>query len=134
MSNEPKNAANIDAEPEPAWIRDVQARNFELTITSSDQIAEVCEGQSLHCELCGARFPLWPPKEWGAHWITEHVAEITLQQHAGSALLCATGFNEAQRVFFQNQFLTRTALRRRAHELGLVKFPERRLIVPPSSN
>jgi hypothetical protein len=134
MSNEPKAAEKIDAEPEPVWIRDIQARNFTLAIDSPDQIAEICEGQSIHCELCGAGFPLWPPKHWGSHWITVHVADITLQQHTGSAMLCATAFNEAQRVYFQNQFLTRTALRRRAHELGLVKFPEGLLLVPGKSN
>jgi hypothetical protein len=122
-----------NAESEPLWLRDMQAATVEFDIPVSADIRKVleniCEGEKIFCEYCGAEFVFWPMKDWADHQISEHGANMTIQVRSGNALLCQHEFNEAMQALFSAQFTARVSMRRRAWKLGyaVVRQPEGRV-------
>ena len=120
----------VSIEREPAWIRDAQAApvGFHWGEPPKDQaeaaarlgkmVAEICEGEKICCEYCGASFALWPLKEWADHQIVKHGENMTLQIRAGNALLCDAQLNPAIQAIFEAQFSARVSMRVRAWKLG----------------
>jgi len=108
--------------PEPAWIRDVSAAEIECTPRRPDLIqqmlSEICEGEISYCEHCGAGFPMWPPKGWADHLMTEHADNLTIQARTGTAMFCADDADHIQQSFFVAMIITRVSMRRRAWKLG----------------
>lgn len=114
---------NDQVEQEPAWIRDNQVASvrFDENLNvrpNAAWIAEVCEGESSHCEHCGEKFPIWPTKGWADHLLTAHSDAMTIQARTGSSLLCSDEINDVQANFFGMVFASRVSLRRRAWKLG----------------
>ena len=105
---------------EPAWIRDVSAANFGVHIRTTADIAALCEGQKIFCELCGEEFPLWPPKLWAGHYTGKHHEQITVQNSAAVGLFCTDQLTPSIQQWIVLQVMSRTAIRRRAHELNLI--------------
>lgn len=112
-------------EPEPAWIRDAQIARIgfdeSLNARGFDWIAEICDGERTFCEYCGAIFPLWPPKGWADHILTEHATVLTIQARTGTSEMCSDRPNETQTTYFAMMFAQRVNLRRRAWQLGYAK-------------
>jgi hypothetical protein len=103
------------------WIRDIQAANIAF-LFDPRKIDALCEGEPYHCEICGAPFPLWPIQQWAAHFIAEHSAVLTLQQHQGILALCTAGLTDAAKNFITMQLVSRVTVRRRARDLGMIVF------------
>jgi hypothetical protein len=127
----------IDRDADPSWIRDIQVATVEFDIPASADIRKVleniCEGEKIFCEYCGAEFVFWPMKDWADHQISEHGANMTIQVRSGNALLCQHEFNEAMQALFNAQFTARVSMRRRAWKLGYaVVRPEKGQIHLPS--
>jgi hypothetical protein len=75
------------------------------------------------CDLCGAEFPLWPIRQWASHYIHDHNDALTVQMIGSVSQLCAAGFSQPSiQQWFGVQLLQRMAIRRRARDLGLIKW------------
>jgi hypothetical protein len=113
----------VNHNDEPAWVRDSQAASMELRIPRGEDTAEVLtdifKGETYHCEMCGAAFPLWPPNALAGHYLKEHSAEFTVQGLASFSMMCLPAWNDAHQLFLHSQLFTRVGPRRRARELGL---------------
>jgi hypothetical protein len=120
---------------EPVWLRDAHASLMELHIPQGDDpdtvLADVFKEEKYHCELCGAPFPLWPPRGFAGHYLKEHSQDFTVQGLASFSMMCLPGVGEAARLFMMSQLFTRVGPRRRALELGLWH-PCGRIIQPGS--
>jgi hypothetical protein len=116
----------LATEPEPAWIRDVEAATLIVGGPNpgrmpSEMVAEICAGETTCCEHCGEKFPMWPTKQWADHFLTAHGDALTIQARTVTAMMCADAVNEAQGVFFSMMLGTRVSLRRRGFLLGYLK-------------
>jgi hypothetical protein len=121
----------IDPNKEPAWIRDISAAQFGVTIRSEDDAAALCGEDSIWCEYCGAMFPLWPIREYASHQVHDHHDTLTDQQIGAIAQLLAPGLTEQIKLWLGLQFMQRVELRRRARDLDLIVWPDRQ---PGGSN
>lgn len=124
-------------EQEPVWIRDAQAAHVDIDGSHPEKIpqmiAEICEGEKVFCEYCGAEFPIWPTKVWADHTLTEHSALLTIQARTGTNVMCADELIDAQRMFFSMLFSSRVSLRRRAWQLGFTVVKEPPRLVRPAN-
>lgn len=127
---------------EPKFIRDVQAEP-DMAITfpregHEEMLEKLFAGLHVCCDICGARFPMWPAAEYADHMITQHASEITIQQTRGMGMLTEPGFfGPAHSQWVQMHLLGKVAVRRRAFELNLwtkqsSALPAERRIVEPN--
>lgn len=114
------------APKEPPWITDVAAvsspeDNMMIVCKDAADIQRLCDGETIHCELCGKPLPLWPPREWAQHNLDDHKGQYTVQNTLSMAQLVQSQFNQAQAVYFNAQLMTRVSMRRRAWKIGLTE-------------
>jgi hypothetical protein len=130
----PKKTAEED---EPEWIRDprvaiVDAKPKELDLDR--MVAEICEGEIIHCEHCGEKFPLWPPVKLSDHILTAHGENLTLYARAMMTVMCGLELDTPHQMLFSSHFAARTSMRRRAWKLGYTVVREAENIVKPFRN
>lgn len=116
-----KTPGNSELEVLPNFVRDVAARNFNVNL-NIDNVAKLCEGERLFCELCGAGFDLWPIRDWASHFIHAHEMDITVQNHDAVARLCTDQLTQDTWQWFSLEFMKRVTLRKRAWKAGLIEF------------
>lgn len=112
------------AEDEP-YIRDLTAVNLGVEIRTQADAMALCEGSDYYCEMCGEKFPLWPIRMWAAHYVDKHHDEITVQQSSAVGQFCTEELSDGVRQWLAMQLLVRTEVRRRARDLGLIRFQTR---------
>jgi hypothetical protein len=112
---------NLPVKDDP-WIRDVQAAQIAFLWESVEKVAQLCEGERVHCEFCGAPFPLWPIQLWAEHCLAQHAAILTFQNQQVLLAFCTAGLTDAAKHFLTMQMVARTTLRRRARDLGMTRF------------
>jgi hypothetical protein len=118
-------------EGDEPYIRDVAAANFGVEIKDEAAAAALCEGEKIWCEMCGAEFPLWPIRHWAVHYTQAHHDEITIQHSAGVSQFCMEGLTQLTAQWLSIQIMHRVSMRRRARDLGLIRFNDRQ---PGGSN
>lgn len=117
-----KPAAVSGAKKDEPWIRDAGGQGVSFDFKDEETLARCCEGISIHCQNCGEKFPLWPPKLLAGHCLEAHAAELTMQQLAGMGALCADECGPVQLNYISTFLLILVELRRRARDLGLAVF------------
>ncbi len=110
------------APPDDAFLRDVTAAHFGVNIRTAEDLAAIMGHLSHYCDLCGDRFPLWPIRQWAAHYVHDHHNEITVQQSGAVAQLVTDELTPNIQQGFGMQLLSRVQIRRKAYELGLIKW------------
>jgi hypothetical protein len=110
------------APKDDAFIRDVTAVNFGVNIRTAADLMALLGEEKHFCDLCGREFPMWPIRQWAAHYVHDHHDAITLQQQGAVAMLVTDELTPGVQQWFGMQLLSRTAIRRRAYDLGLIKW------------
>lgn len=124
-------------EDEPEWIRDprvavvdakpnlhgTEAERFKQL---SQMCAEICEGETVCCEFCGAPFPMWPAVDISDHALRAHAENLTIFARAMLTVLCSPELEQQHQMLFSMNFNARISMRRRAWKLGytVVREPE----------
>jgi hypothetical protein len=111
-----------DHSSEEPWLRDITAANFGVEIRTEADAAALCGDDAIFCEYCGWKFPLWPIREWAAHVVHEHNDALTVQQIGAIAQFCSSHLTPPIRQWFGMQILQRVSIRRRARDLGLIRW------------
>lgn len=112
----------VGGKQEEPWLRDISAANFGVEIRTVDDAAALCGDDKIYCEYCGEEFPLWPIWRWGSHICYKHFDELTAQQTNAVSQFCAPELTPAIRQWLGMQILQRVSLRRRARDLGLIRW------------
>lgn len=123
----------ITSHPDERYIRDVTAAKFGVEVRTDADAAALLEGEVYYCDLCGEKFPLWPIREWAAHYVHEHHDAITIQQQGAVAAFCVPTITPEVLQWIGLQLLQRVAVRRRARDLGMIRFAPN-IVVPGRSN
>lgn len=110
------------------YIRDISAASFGVEIRNETDALALCGDDTIFCEYCGGKFPLWPIREWAAHIVHAHNDELTVQQIGAIAQFCTSELVPAIRQWFGLQILQRVSLRRRARDLGLIRWNSERKV------
>jgi len=111
-----------------AWLHDTSAANLGILIRTTDDLMTLMGEEKIFCDMCGAEFPLWPIRQWAAHYCHDHRDEITMQHAAGFAALLTDDLTPAVQGWFQFQMMFRVTIRRRANDLGMIKW------LPPNTS
>jgi hypothetical protein len=106
------------------YIHDVTARALGVEVRNTLDLAALCGDDKVFCDLCGAEFPLWPVRLWAKHYTSTHAGEVTDQQHDSIVQFCTNDMTPAVRQWFGLQLMIRQSIRRRARDLGLLRFGE----------
>jgi hypothetical protein len=119
MENEPKLALEQRQMVEPAWIRDISVANIMFTLKTAEDVAAVCAGEKIHCELCGVPVDLWPMSVIAKHHLETHVDAFTVQQIDGyRSILNQKDLSASSQSWLQIYLVARVSMRRRAWQLG----------------
>lgn len=110
------------APADDAFLRDVSAANFGVNIRNGADLMAIMGEEAHHCDICGQKFPMWPIRQWASHYVHEHHDEITVQQLGAVARLVTDEFTPDIQQWFGMQLLSRVGIRRRAYDLGLIKW------------
>lgn len=122
MTQNPTQTGKPVATKDEPWIRDASGKGISFDFKNEETLALCCEGISIHCQNCGGKFPLWPPKLLAAHCLEAHAAELTTQQLSGMGTLASDECGPAQLNYISTFMLILVELRRRARDLGLAVF------------
>lgn len=114
----------VGGKQDEPWLRDITAANFGIEIRTEGDAAALCNGDEIYCEYCGQAFSLWPIRLWAAHIVHEHHDELTVQQIGAIAQFCVSDLSPAIRQWLGMQILQRVSLRRRARDLGLIRWKD----------
>lgn len=105
-----------------AFLRDVTAAQFGVNIRTPADLMAIMGEEKHFCDLCGQQFPMWPIRQWAAHYVHDHHDEITIQQSGAVAQMVTDELNDGIKQWFGMQLLSRVGIRRRCYELGLIKW------------
>jgi hypothetical protein len=125
---------------EPEWVKNPEAANVDVATVGLTAekvlalLAELCEGETTHCEWCGAPFPIWPTPAWADHIRSAHADILTIAIRNAMDGLCMSEFTVAKQVYFGQQFIARISMRRRAWQLGVALVGPVRIVPRGVSN
>jgi hypothetical protein len=116
------------AADEPYIYDAFAASNLAVKLKDASDAAMLCEGEKYFCEYCGTESPMWPPRGWAGHVVTAHRDTLTIQTSGMFANLCTDELSPLVQQWLMLQFMSRVSMRRRARELNMIVFGEKRIV------